>query len=203
MTSRHLVSASLFLGASYIFYRHSRIHPVTSLRPLSFQSLTTNQSSQKLYERHLDRPLPRTSKSNQAISAGLASFLQAFFTSKPYQFELLVSEAKEDVHTLHFDQLQIGQKIGNLCVESIPSPDEIIFNYKLPGLDLGLFKTADFNYKMYFATPNEDHIQCGFVDYSDDWTQVLGSRLFMQLTMESAARSLDADWIVRSQPIAG
>ncbi|KAJ3162772.1 hypothetical protein HDU86_003746 [Geranomyces michiganensis] len=183
--SRHLpalVTVSLPVLAVYHFHR---THSLPAARqPPNFVSLSSSdpKAASALYARHLDVPIPSLTHAANAV-----------FASTPYALELALSNAplynpREARMTI------LGEKWGNLTVESRPSEDEVIYRYKAEGID----------FQMYIASPmlidgaGRRDILVGFVDKTGDWTRNLGSRVYLRVLCEAAARKLD---ILHNHPL--
>ncbi|KAI9007084.1 hypothetical protein BC832DRAFT_427769 [Gaertneriomyces semiglobifer] len=192
------VPTAIFVGTTAVtvglISHYYRVRPITCNEPSNFTSLIIPRSTHRLYKRHLDTPIP--SSQFQALPASLPKHLasedtlpstclqnvvHALLTSRAYRFELWLTDipltqAQEYVPTLH-------SRLGNLTLVSLPSPNEAIFHYLEP--------KEGINYKMYVATPTERDILCGVVDYSGDWVQDLGARVWVAMVVEGTARAVE------------
>ncbi|KAJ3179512.1 hypothetical protein HDU85_004785 [Gaertneriomyces sp. JEL0708] len=187
---------AIFVGTTAVTFglisHYYRVRPITCNEPTNFTSLIIPRSTHRLYKRHLDTPipssqalpasLPKTSASDDTLpSTRLQNVVHALLTSRAYRFELWLTDipliqAQEYVPKLH-------SRLGNLTLVSLPSPNEAIFHYVQP--------TEGIDYKLYVATPTDRDILCGVVDYSGDWVQDLGARVWVAMVVEGTARAVE------------
>ena len=125
-----------------------------------------NPKSTGLYKRSLSKSIP------------LESFFQSFFQSNLYKLELYLSDCKENPKEFI---LQLDHQLGHLKVESIlPQEQTVILHYQYE---------KEFDYRLFLAV-KENHLYAGFINYLDDYQQDWGSRVYIRLLLESAARKL-------------
>ena len=180
-----LFTTTLTVGATTLHYSRIRSVEETSYPPI-FRKLITPRSTHGLYKRHLDRPILPMHASSTSSQSTLTSLSHALFSSKPYQLELYLSKtAPKDLPLIP------GNSLGYLKVESVPSEREAILRYEYPGID----------FRLYLAVPEGDRdVLLGFVDYSGDFTQDWGSRVYTPMLLESSARGLEKRWTTELLP---
>ncbi|KAI8918406.1 hypothetical protein DFJ77DRAFT_292806 [Powellomyces hirtus] len=163
--------------AAVIGYHFHRLHSIDR-PPTAFRSLLTPGSTWGLYRRHLDVP-----------ARDLSSTVNALLNSRPYALELYLSGAPA-FNAATTDMTREGSAVGNLVCEARPSDHEVVFRYK----------HADIDFRMYVAVPPtaleggapvHRDLLCGFVDYSKDFTQEIGSRVYLRFLTEATARYLE------------
>ncbi|KAI8592700.1 hypothetical protein BDZ88DRAFT_407360 [Geranomyces variabilis] len=170
-----LAVASLPVFTVYHFHRTHSL-PITR-QPPNFVALASSNpaAASALYARHLDVPIPSLKHAANAV-----------FASTPYALELALSGAPTyDPRISHMTVP--GEKWGFLTVESRPSENEVIYRYS----------AEDIDFQMYIATPalingaGRRDLLIGFVDKTGDWSRNLGSRVYLRVLCEAAARKLD------------
>ncbi|KAJ3271727.1 hypothetical protein HDV01_006422 [Terramyces sp. JEL0728] len=151
-------SVSIGLVGGYCYYTKDIESVCKEEYPKSFQSLISPSSTYGFFQR-------------QNYKSPLQEALKSLFTQPFYEIEYMIS------NTMYNDdfQLKVGQKIGNLVVERIPAPNQVVLRYQHPG----------FNYK-YFIQVNETSMDMGFVEYTGSYLQDIGTRWGIKILLQGA-----------------
>ncbi|KAI8815764.1 uncharacterized protein EV422DRAFT_510321 [Fimicolochytrium jonesii] len=217
-----LTTASVGLITAY-HYRRLETLPAAAQLPATFRSLITPTASWGLYKRRLNRPVVLTSTTggdestttlgkpangdnqHRKNTSAIQKLTTGVLTSRPYDLEVSLSRPEENAKDVNVDD--IGVKFGNLVLEQRPDSASVVFRYQHPGIDYRLYlsvvegpgnatNTIVGNVTERYMTP--DTIMLGFVDYSNSKTHELGSRVFVPILCEAAARMIERgemDWI--------
>ncbi|KAJ3322503.1 hypothetical protein HDV06_003047 [Boothiomyces sp. JEL0866] len=151
-------TASVGLVGGYFYYTKDIETVPNDNLPRAFKSLISQSSTHGYYRRHnYSRPLQNT--------------LESLFTQPFYEIEYMISNT---CYNPGF-QLKLGQRIGNLIVEQIPAPNQVVLRYQHPG----------FNYK-YYIQVNKDSMDMAFVEYTGSFLQDMGTRWGIKILLQGA-----------------
>ncbi|KAJ3312484.1 hypothetical protein HDV04_003084 [Boothiomyces sp. JEL0838] len=157
ITVAYCTASAGLVGTYYYFTKDIQTVPIGET-PRSFRSIISSSSTYGYFRRN-------------NYSSNLSIALKALFTQPFYEIEYLISSTSYNPEF----QLKLGQKIGNLVVEQIPAPNQVILRYQYPG----------FNYK-YFIQVNDGCMDMGFVEYTGSFLQDIGTRWGIKILLQGA-----------------
>ncbi|KAJ3336770.1 hypothetical protein HDU91_001658 [Kappamyces sp. JEL0680] len=164
-------TSALTVGAaSVIYYTRNVQHVAAEQQPVEFKRLVFEGNSHGFYRRSMKQP------------ASLSDVVTAVFQQPLYKLEFWLSQT-----TFPRDgvpRLEKGAKIGNMTLESVTSQGQVVYRYIHP----------DYNFRFFLAQqPANGHsdLEFGFVDYTGSELENLGSKVYIPMLLEGAARRLE------------